>query len=210
MSLFLLLAVPLFSLGITTYYYRDRFAITLPLLTYLKGIICFFIALIFYFIIKSFFPVSYTTGGLYLQHLVSDHLLYLILALGGLFLFKGIPDAYNQQENIFESFIFLSGFYSLVAFIDLAENIGKFDLFILFLLPLLRISTIVYATIFLVQFINDTSYLRFAFLAGLILLPFIITFTTVFFVTKLIFLAVFSTVLILAASIFLFYVCKDR
>ncbi len=210
MSLFLLLALPLFSLSITTYYNRDRFAITLPLLTFLKGIICFFIALLFYLIIRSFFPVSYTAGGLFLYRLVNDHLLYLILSLGGLFLFKGIPDAYNQKENIFETFVFLSGFYTMVAFVDFVENFNKFDIFILFFLPLLRISTILCATIFLVQFINDSTYLRFAFLAGLILLPFIITFTTIFFLHKLIFIALASVLILFAASVFLFYILKDR
>jgi hypothetical protein len=210
MPLFLLLALPLFSLGVTTYYNRDRFAITLPLMTFLKGIICFFIALLFYLIIRSFFPLSYTAGGLYVFHLVNDHLLYFILALGGLFLFKGIPDAYNQKENVFESFVFLSGFYSMVAFMDFVENLGKYDIFILFFLPLLRISTILCGTIFLVQFINDTTYLRFGFLAGLIFLPFVLTFTTIFFLHKLIFIALACVVLLFAASVFLFYIFKDR
>ena len=209
MAIFLLLAIPFFSLGITTYYYKDRFSINLPLVTFLKGIICFFIALLFYLIIRSFFRPSFTGWGFYAFHLVYDHLLYVVLAIGGLFLFNGVPDGYNQQENIFESYIFLSGFFSLVAFVDFVENINRFDFFILFLLPLLRIATVLAATIFLVQFINDTSYMRFAFLAGLILLPFVLNLITVLFFSKIIFFAIIFTLLAIGGSLFLFYLYKD-
>jgi hypothetical protein len=209
MTLFSVLAIPLFSMGITTYYYKDRFSINLPLLTFLKGIICFFIALLFYLIIRSFFHQSYTGWGLYLYHLVYDHFLYIVLSICGLFLFNGIPDGYNQQENVFESYIFFSGFFTLVAFVDFIEYSKRFDFFILFLLPLLRISTILAVTIFLIQFINNTSYLRFAFLSGLILLPFILNLITVLFLGKLIFFAIILTLIIFGGALFLFYFYKD-
>lgn len=210
MGLFLLSAIPLFSFTVTTYFYRDRYSITLPLLTFLKGVVCFFLSLLFYLIIRSFFPPSYTAGGFFLFHLVYDHLLYLLLAIGGLFLFKGVPDSYNQQENVFEAFVFFSGFYSLVAFVDFIEHFNEFNIFILFFLPLLRIATIVCATVFLVQFVNDTSYLRFGFLCGLILTPFILSFVTILFLTNLIFLAIVCALILVGGALFLFYVLKDR
>jgi len=210
MGLFLLSAIPLFSFAITTYYYRDRYSITLPLLTFLKGVVCFFLSLIFYLIIRSFILPSYTAGGFFLFHLIYDHLLYFMLAISGLFLFKGVPDVYNQQENIFESFIFFSGFYSLVAFVDFIEYFNKFNIFILFFLPLLRIVTVMCITIFLIQFVNDTSYLRFAFICGLILTPFILSFITILFLTNLIFLAIMCTLILLGGVFFLFYILKDR
>jgi hypothetical protein len=210
MGLFLLSAIPLFSFTITTYYYRDRYSVTLPLLTFLKGVVCFFLSLIFYLIIRSFFPLSFTAGGFFLFHLIYDHLLYFILAIGGIFLFKGIPDSYNQQENIFETFVFLSGFYSLVAFVDFIEHFSEFNIFILFFLPLLRIATLLCITVFLVQLINEVSYLRFAFLCGLIATPFILSFITVLFLTNHTFLAIMFTLILLGGVFPLFYVLKDR
>jgi hypothetical protein len=143
MALFLFTSLPLlFSLVVLLPWEPRRAPGTLTLvLILLKGALIFFPGYIVILLTRRIFGFSHDGVLLYLSLLQQDHLVPLLVALGGFLLLQKKLDLAASDESIFLAvFAYLAGFLSLLNIADALRTWGGWDAYTLFLLPLLRIG----------------------------------------------------------------------
>jgi hypothetical protein len=143
MALFLLASLPLlFSLVVLLPWEPRRVPRTLTLvLTLLKGALIFFPGYLVILLTRRIFGFSHDGMLLYLSLLHQDHLVPLLVALGGFLLLQKKLDLSASDESIFLTvFAYLAGFFSLLNIADALRTWGAWQAYTLFLLPLLRIG----------------------------------------------------------------------
>jgi hypothetical protein len=110
--------------------------------TCLKGALMFFPGYLAMLIVRAIFGFSYSGILLFASLFLRDHLTPLLAALGALVLLRTKLDIPATEEGIFlTTFAFLSGFLALVNLADLVRAWRAWDFSVLFLLPLLRLSS---------------------------------------------------------------------
>ncbi len=101
------------------------------------GVRTFIVALVFYIILFVFMNKSYTTQGVYFYHVIHDYLFWGIFFLAGyLLLYKRESRPHNVSTQ--ELFAFALGFYLFTGVVDGIVLFGEYDVYNLFLLPLVR------------------------------------------------------------------------
>ena len=143
MALFLLASLPLlFGLVVLLPWEPRRAPRTIALaLTFLKGALIFFPGYLVILLTRRIFGFSYDGLLLYLSLLHQDHLVPLLVALGGFLLLQKKMSFSSSDESIFLTvFAYLAGFFSLLNLADALRTWGGWEAYTLFLLPLLRIG----------------------------------------------------------------------
>lgn len=209
MILFLVTSIPIFFFGITTFLNSNRDSSTIPIKAFFKGFLWFWPAILLYLLLMSFFPISYNPFGFYVYFLLNDHLLHLILVIGGYLLFYGIPDYRNIKEKIFELFAFLAGYFTLISLFDFISNYNHFGGYILFMLPLIRMATILLVSLLLMKFLFEIGMLRFFYLSLLIIIPFIANIITVAYMGNQIIISILLILAYVIGSGLCFYFLRE-
>jgi hypothetical protein len=143
MILFQIASLPLvFALVVTLPWDRGRAPGGLPLATtFLKGLLLFFPGYLAILIARRIFGFSYDGFLLYLSLLLRDHLAPVLAALGGFLIMQKRLDLLGNEEHTFLMvFAFLCGFFSMVNISDALRTWGRWDAYVAFLLPSLRIA----------------------------------------------------------------------
>jgi len=110
---------------------------------FVKGLLCFLPGYILLAIFRGIIGSSLTGFTLYLSLFFREHLFPLALASGAFVLFQGKLEYPATDEGIVLAvFAFLSGFYALFGTMDFFALYGYWGAEDLFLLPLLRIATV--------------------------------------------------------------------
>ena len=110
---------------------------------FLKGVLLFFPAFLGLLIVRRIFGFSYDGFLLYLSLLQRDHLFPLLGAVGAfLLLQKSLAFSATDESVFLTVFSFMTGFLSLVNIADALRTWGSWDGYVLFLLPGLRIASV--------------------------------------------------------------------
>ncbi len=145
MSLFLLASLPLFFLMLIWLPWGPRRTPEIAFLvgTFFKGLLMFFPGILVILILRRIFGFSYAGFVLYLSLLQRDHLFPLLAAVGSLLILKSkLQISGVEEENFLGVFAFLAGFMAMENIADLVRAWGNWNAYLLFLLPIHRISAL--------------------------------------------------------------------
>ncbi len=110
---------------------------------FFKGLLCFIPAYLVCLIVSSVVGSPIHGFSLYLSLLVKENLAPLLLGLGLFVLVQRRLEFPTSQDGIFLTvFSFLSGYYSLFGVTDWISGFGQWDPGMLFIVPLIRMATI--------------------------------------------------------------------
>jgi hypothetical protein len=113
--------------------------------TFLKGVLLFFPGYLGLLIIRRIFGFSYDGFLLYLSFLQRDHLFPLLAAVGGfLLLQKSLVFSATEESVFLTVFACITGFLSMVNVADALRTWGSWDGYVLFVLPGLRIASVLF------------------------------------------------------------------
>jgi hypothetical protein len=111
--------------------------------TFLKGVLLFFPGYLGLLIVRRIFGFSYDGFLLYLSYLQRDHLFPILAAVGGfLLLQKSLAFAATDESIFLAVFACVTGFLSMMNIADGLRSWGSWDGYVLFLLPALRIASV--------------------------------------------------------------------
>jgi hypothetical protein len=168
---------------------------------FLKGFFYAVPCLVVMFVLRHHMPLSYRSFPLYLFFLLTDHLIPVVF-LGVLYFF-----AYTRSGYV-ELLLFGGGLYSLVGLIDVLARFGQYESYHLFLLPVVRMSALLFITIFFLRYHEWYGVVRVLFLILLISLPFLGAAVSYLYMRALVFWAVLSAAMLFLAS--LLYTFAER
>ena len=145
MILFLMASLPLFFFFVVLLPWDSELAPRALTLvdTFLKGVLLYVPGFLVMLVARRIFGFSYNGILLFLSLLLRDHLVPLLLGMGAFLLAQKRLDVRGTDEGIFLAvFSFLAGFLSMANITDLIAEWGTWDAHALFLLPALRIATV--------------------------------------------------------------------
>jgi hypothetical protein len=157
----------------------------------------------------NLFEPSYTASGFYLHSLLKDHILFLLTAVGWLFLLRNTA-LRGKNDHLFRKLLaFLGGYYSAIAVYEYLENIAHLDFYVLFLLPVLQLATVLAAATCIALFVTQFGFMKYFSLLGLVGLPFILNISSVLFLRNFTVVAAFGAIIFISSAVFLFFRFKD-
>lgn len=137
-----------------------------PVLEFIKGFFYAVPCLVVMFLVRRYVPLSYRGFPLYLLFLFTDHLIPVVF-LAVLYLIAFSRKTYGSLLP------FGGGFYTLVGIVESFTNYGQFELYHLFLLPLVRMAGLLFLTIFFLRFVEWYGLVRVLYLVLLVAVPFL-------------------------------------
>jgi hypothetical protein len=205
MAIFLLLSIPVFFLFATFYVNQASRRFVLDYISFFKGMIWFFPILIVLSFIQNIFKVSYKPVEHYLFYFYRDHFLYALAAVGGFFAFFRMSGSSRFKDPFLTPLAFFSGFYTLVSINNFLVYIGEFDLYILILLPMVRIASIVVLSLLIQRFIDEVSTMKIVYGIAMAGIPIVCSFVSFTFKVNLDIQAFILALSIAAGSCTLYY-----
>ena len=155
MVLYLIAAIPLlFALVIFLSWNQGRTPRPPTLMgSFLRGALVFLPAYLVILLVRGIFGFSYEGLLLYLSLLQRDHLVPVLAALGGFLLLQRKLGISGHDETIFlVVFAYLSGFFGMLNLADAFSAAGGWDAYALFLLPSLRLATVLLVSLLAQRF----------------------------------------------------------
>jgi hypothetical protein len=150
MALFLVALLPLFFLLLAWLPWGHRNTPEMSFLvgTFFKGILAFFPGFVVILIFRKIFGFSYDGFLLFLSLLQRDHLFPLLVAVGSLLVLKSNLQVLGTEEECFLGFFsFLAGFMTVMNIADLIRTWGNWNAYLLFLLPIQRLSVLLFVSL---------------------------------------------------------------
>jgi hypothetical protein len=170
-----------------------------PGLSFFRGILFFIPALIVILFFKGLLPISYRSWRLYLFYLVEYHLLEFVLGVAGCFLLM------RRHHEFIPVAFFLAGYYSSLSLYDLFMLSADLNLMSLFLLPAVRIFSLLFAAVLFGHYQEGYGLRRLLFMLLLFCIPVVGAMVTYFYMTfYLIYAVILAVVCFLGAITFLF------
>jgi hypothetical protein len=155
MVLYLITALPLFFVIVVSLpWSKGRAPRTLTFMaTFLKGALVFLPAYLVILFARSLFGFSYEGVLLYLSLLQHDHLVPVLAGLGGFLLLQKKLEISGTDETVFLTvFSYLSGFLGMLNCTDAFTASGSWDAYALFVLPSLRVATVLLVSLIAQKF----------------------------------------------------------
>lgn len=204
----------LFSLPIYFFFYSHflnskRGEKGYSLLSLLKGIIWFLPSMLIYFFMRNIFTLSYVDVKHYFYIFYTDFFLFSFLAVLGYLLLVGLNRPYEKDGSVKDTFSFFSGFFLGVNILYLILFVSEFSLFLLFILPFLRIIQVYFLTFFLEKIAEGDGFQRIVWIIALLAALFLLTFVQFFYKSNLSVFFIISSILTLAACPLSYYFLKD-
>ena len=209
MVLFLLFSIPVFYILFSIFIQYEGKGFSFHFTVCIKGIIWFFPSLLLFLIILGFFQISYKPFNYYFYYFLKDHFLFCGLAIGGYFIFHGLTHSHQIRIPVLNLFSYFSGFFFLVALKDFFTYIGEYDFYLLFILPLLRLFTIIIISFLLDKFIEALGSEKILFGVLLLLIPVSAGFVSFFYNLNMTLLAFLLSLALFTGAGAASYVLKD-
>jgi hypothetical protein len=209
MALFLLLSVPSFLLFALLYTHKNAKRLDFDYITMFKGAIWFIPAFIVLSFLQNVFKVSYKPIEHYFYYFYKDHFLYTLFGVAGYFVFFGMSGVPRNKDGFLVPLTFLSGYFTLVSLDHFLIYIGDFDFYIAFVLPILRIATIIALSLLIERFADEVSNMKIVY--GLIMagVPILCATSSFAYMVNLGMLSFIVSIVILAGSCVLYYFWKE-
>jgi len=160
MVLFLITAVPLFVSFCLALFFPEEKVDRGIIVSYLKGLLWFFPALVAFLLLRGMLSVEYSASGLYLYYLLHDYLFPVIPAILGYLLFFRVLDSKKSRPDLDESTMFFAGYFSLFGLLELILRFRWFDVQILFLRPVIFIIMVLYLSGMVFLAFSNEGWLR--------------------------------------------------
>jgi hypothetical protein len=171
MSLFAILGMPcltvflLFANGSALAGNKPSVRRGAPVVEFIKGFFYAVPCLVVILLVNRYVPLSYRSFPLYLRFLFTDHLLPVVF-LGSLYFLVYTGKGYGAL------LAFGGGFYTLVGIVGIFSHYGQFELYHLFLLPVIRMAGLLFLTILFLRYQEWYGWVRVLFLVLLVAVPF--------------------------------------
>jgi len=209
MILFLLFSIPVFYIFALLYTTLREKSIKIDFITFFKGAVWFIPSLFVLSIIQNLFSLSYKPVEHFLFYFYKDHLLYSLLGIVGYFVFFGFYRPPKQKNSFLLLLTFFSGFFTFVSIVDFFVHFGEFDFYTLFLLPIVRLFSIIGLSLIMERFLDEVSYMRIIYGASMIIIPVAGAFVSMTYTSNLGLLAFLIAMVFLACSGALYYFWKE-
>lgn len=163
MSLFPILALPLFFLVFVTLVFRVTGPVLPFLKMYLMGTLIALPLIFIYIILHKNLPVSYTFNRLFVRYILTDEGFYFILGIIALFILKltGFQPLSGNPDTGPSAFFF--GLYTTVTVMEMVFFAGRYNYYLLFLAPFLRVCFSYVGGICAYHIFDDFDYKRYVF-----------------------------------------------
>ena len=171
MYLFLILAVPISYLYILMLRGQTGDAASTTGIPFLKGALAFLIVLAVMLIARRIVDRPFSGYGIYVYASVFDFAIPILGSTVLFFLLTRDVMGYSGQDRSAMLLAFLAGSLSLESVLDLFLRGDYFGVYELMLLPSLRVSGMVYASLLYRAFDTETFWTRYIYLLLLLLLP---------------------------------------
>jgi hypothetical protein len=178
-------------------------------ITLFKGAIWFVPALFVLSIIQNVFKVSYKPIEHFFYYFYRDHFLYALLGVVGYIVFYEINVTMRKKHSFLTPVTFLCGYYTLVSINDFLVYVGEFDVYLLFLLPLVRIATIIALALLIERFIDEVSNMKIVYGSLMAGVPIASGFVSFTYMINLDILAFIIAISLVAGSCGLYYLWKE-
>jgi hypothetical protein len=209
MILFLLFSIPVFYLFALLYTTMREKRFEIDFITFFKGAAWFIPSLVVISIIQNVFSLSYKPVAHFFYYFYRDHLLYSLLGVVGFCVFFGMYRSPKQKNNFLLLITFFSGYFTLVSINNFFAFFGEFDFHTLFLLPIVRIFTIIALSLVMERFLDEVSVMKIIYGASMIIIPVAGAFVSLTYMRNLDILAFFLALVFLAGSCALYYLWKE-
>jgi hypothetical protein len=170
MTLFALVGIPCFTLLIGALAdawgpgHRSTSTLRARTVQFLKGAAFAVPVVVVVLLLRRYVAISYRPVLLYLHSASIDHLLpTAVLAVACFLWFRG--------EGFHELLFFCGGFFSLTSLATTIASYGQYDPHVLFLLPALRMGTVIFLPLLLLRFNEAYGVVRVLYGAALTALP---------------------------------------
>ncbi len=207
MTLFHLAAIPLFLLTLSGIYASKDTDFKKLVVLSLKGAGVFIPAFLIYLLCRGAFGHSYRPFPLYFSGFFLDHALYFVAVLLGFLASYALSNL--QRIDFLEISFFYAGFYTLASVQAVLLNWGAYDIYLLFLLPLLRIGVLLLSSLFFVNTVYAYGWSRAGYLSGFAALPIATACVTYLHETHRSILAIFVTIAFVSISFAIRYIVKE-
>jgi hypothetical protein len=209
MMIFELLFIPLASIITIVLYSRDKGNIVFPVFSFIRGAVLFFPGIAIFGILQGFFPMNFSTAGMFFHYFGRDFLLHMALAIVAFILVEYRPGKNSQVPDIHSAVAFFSGYFTFVGFFYFLENFSHLDYYVLFLLPVLHFAVILVLGTAVTQFFNQDGLMRIIMVAAAVGTPILFSLSGMFAMTNKPILSVLCTCVLAAASGFFYYRLKE-
>jgi hypothetical protein len=210
MIIFQLLLIPAVSVLFILLWSRNRGQIIFPLSTFILGAIIFFPGIFIFYLLRGFFQLHFSSIDLIIYFFGQDQLLHIVLATIGLLIIRKFSNIADHESFTFRALAFYGGYYSLVSCFYYLENFAHLNEYVLFILPVMHLSTILIASIALGQFHDRDGFVKILFLFGLLIPASALSFVSTLPFRNYIIIAAILTGVFALLSTFLFVKLKDH
>ncbi|MBN2533653.1 MAG: hypothetical protein JXB88_12210 [Spirochaetales bacterium] len=209
MTLFLLFSIPVFYLLFSVFMQYENKNFTFTFTAIIKGITWFFPSLLIFILVLLFFPVSYKPFNYYFYYFLKDHFLLCVLAAGGYFVFHGFSHPHQVQNPFLNLFSFFAAFFSFIAIKDFFVYKSEYNFYLLFILPLLRLFTVLILSFLMEKFIDALGPEKILFGVLMFFVPVSAGFVSFFYNLNLSALAFLLSFALFAGAVAASYFLKD-
>lgn len=206
MVVFSLGAVPITALLVSVLLKRDQWFDHDLWGNFRRGILVFVPAAVLYFIIPAGVPPFLNPGALFLFYWLHDYVLFHGIAMIAFLLFFG----FSGDGDEISVFLFFAGFYTLAGVVDTIDYFGSYNLYVLFLLPVLRIGLLFATTLLLTLMLDAFQFFKAPFLVGALALSCVPGITALLFYRNFILVSIVITVLFLGGALASFLLLRDK
>ncbi|RPJ06585.1 MAG: hypothetical protein EHM28_09800 [Spirochaetaceae bacterium] len=209
MMVFELVFIPLASILTLILYSREKGNINFPVFSFIRGAVLFFPGIAIFGIFQGFFPMNFSTIGMFFHYFGRDFLLHMALATAAFTIVERRPGKNSQDPDIHSAVAFFSGYFMFVSFFYFLENFSHLDYYVLFLLPILHFGTVLILGTALTQFFAQDGLFRIIMAVTVAATPFLFALSGVFAMTNIPVFAILCTCIFAAASGFFYYRFKE-
>lgn len=209
MYLFSLAGIPAFTLFIVFFYKSANKEREFKSSSYPKGLLWCVLTLLFVVLFQKTTPLSYKTGALLVHFFLNEHLIFLLLGGLGFFFYRWMGNFQKNETLFIELVLFLGGYFSGVSLYYFVVFFGRSDLYILIMLPLIRMALIVLTAFLAEKCAGAFQWGKIPYILAFFVTPLVLSFLSVLFSLNHITETFILSFCVLAGSIVLHHFFKE-
>ena len=172
-----------------------------------KGFLSYIPTFLLILLLRRILADSYRPAYLYFRSFLAEHFLGFVVVAGAFVLFQGFTRLFRTEALDFISFG--AGYYTLSALQTVLENHRIMSEYILFILPLLRIVTILLTAVLLVKLVNGFGLFRGLYALCLLAIPFLVSLFSFLYHINHLTLTVVLTGFMLPVAFILWFILRE-
>lgn len=176
---------------------------------FFRGILTFIPAYILFLLMRKIVGLGFTPFGIFAYYFYHDAFLLPAFGVAGYLLLSTYFPHFGGR-HLAEALSFLSGYFTFVAAADFVRHFGGFDPYLLFLLPIMRLSTILVFAVLLPRALDQLSSVPYLLIGAGILYLAVTAAVPLLSVLHFAWLAIALTAVIAAGSSYFFWLNRDR